>query len=430
VRQVTSLRKVGACLTLIAVSSLAACAPAITKRYRTVAGTLGPAVVTVSGSTFAIDPAGPKTIFDLGAEGQAALVEAVAAKVEDPASLTGTIAAPIARPPSSGIHDLTTLSRRVVLSINAKHDGLADRLDYCAVTLRMAAGGAARFKTWNQLTTRFESIDLGKMNFTQKGTLSAGLEGTAPGSTEISKATLGATAERSLAEEVILRQRYVASSGVLTDTEAKVIQQGAVGLDLVGNIVVDLTVTARASRLERLYRVENLFAKNGTPNEPGVVRLVRRIIRVPEQITGGWTAQLDAEFRRRIVAFGADTISEADDDVTYQSGIQAGDPVTLATEDELRVSRWLLMTSRDEVLHVQEPDGPMVLQFDSFDGARDFLVWLIASNASQVGGRPLGFAGVSGKPELVTPTAEGRWKALHVEIQGVNWSVGPPPKKD
>jgi hypothetical protein len=403
----------------------AGCAPVLTKRYAVVTGSVGDGTVSLSASAFPIDPPGPKTIFDLAGEGQAAAVAAFAAKSENLPGLQAAIAAPIARASNSGIQDVSTISRRVVLSVGASHRGLADRLDASTVTLHLKADGPAKFKSWNQLATKFETIDLGKMNFTQKGTLSAGLEGSAPGSTEIDKATLGATLENTLAEEVLLRQRYVVSSGVLTETEARVIQQGAVGLDLVGNITIDLTIAARQTAVETFYRADNLFDAKGGPQQPGEIRLIRKFVRYPTTVTGGWSAEVQGRYRRRKVTVGAETITESDDEVTYEAPMPSTSGLVLASEDDLKISKWVLMAGR-QVMAIQEADGTGTLQFDSYDGARDFLLWLKASTATSANGRTLGFASLSGTSAPAALTTEQR-SILRVEIMGVNWVLPTPP---
>lgn len=408
----------------IVAAGTSACAPKITKRYLTVAGTIGTGCVTLSGSAFPIEPAGPKTIFDLGPEGQGAAIAAYSAKAESVSNLQAAIAAPFTRAPGSGIQDVSTVSRRVVLSIDADHEGLADRLDACTVTLHLNATGPAKFKSWNQLTTKFETIDLGKLNYSQKGTFSAGLEGSAPGAGEIDKATLGVTAENSLAEEVLLRQRYVASSGMLTETDATIIQQGAVGIDLVGNVLIDLIVAARKTDVAILYRAENLLDAKGAPQAPGDVKVSRRYVRYPVNVTGGWATDAKGQCRRRGVTAGTETITESDDAVTYtHPSLTAANPIVLAAEDDLKVSKWVLMAG-DDVLAIQEPDGANDLQFDSYDGARDFLLWLKATTHGAVNGRTIGFPAL-GSNSLTPLTPEAR-QDLRVEIMGVNWTPPEP----
>ena len=415
----TALATAGRLVLAAAVGCSAACAsPVITKRYDSLALT-PPAVaanaITIAGSAFPIDPAGPKLLFDLSGEGQAALIQAVASKL-DGGSLHSAIAAPIRGGGGSGVEDFTTISRRVVISLEANHPGLADRLDRASITLTLEP--KATFKSWNQLATRFETIDLGKMNYTQKDSLSAGLESAAPGSSEISKATLSASTERSLAEEVLLKQRYVANMGVLTPAEARIVQQGTVGLDLVGNLLFDVTLVAAGDPVKVWrYQIANLY-DGGQAQPADKLRVARRLVHAAPSISGGWNATLNAACRRRTVTTGVETLTESDDVVTYQDATAAQASVLLATEEDLKVTGWLIRMPNEEALHVQEPDAVTMLLFDSFEGAREFLIWLKAGNAQQVGGRAIGLLSGSN----VVPLTAAQRNALSVRTFGVNWT--------
>ena len=191
----------------------AGCAkPVLTRRYKALAAgaSLGTGDVQLTASVFPIDAPAQRTIFDLAGEGQAALVAAVASVSVTGGSLHSALAAPISRG-STGVVDKTSFSRRIVLSVSADHKGLADRLDFSRITLTLGKYLEAEFRSWNQLATRFDTVDLGKLTFTQKDSLSYGLEGVLPGIGEVCKATTGGARDRIVGEEVQLRQRYVAT---------------------------------------------------------------------------------------------------------------------------------------------------------------------------------------------------------------------------
>jgi hypothetical protein len=404
---------------LWAVALGSGCSPVLTRRHATLTAPVLNSELKVSATAFPIEPSAPRTVFDLAPDGQAAMVTALAAKVDSPAALQAALAAPIQRSGGSGVQDLTTQSRRIVLSIDGEHQGLADRLTRCRTEFNLLATSLGRFKSWNQLSTRFDTIDLGKIGVTQKGSLSAGLESLAPGSSEISKATLGASTERGMTEEVVLRQRYVSSSGTLTPLQASILQQGAVGLDLMGNVIFDVVIAAAKAQLHQLYRPDGLFAASGQPLPAETVRLVRRLVRVPSNADQDITAKLKASCTVRTVAKGADTFTESDD-VASLSDLPDEAEVVLVTAEEQRVSQWYLQDRSGHILSIEEPDGDTVLAFDSYDGARDFLLWLRASNATHVAGRKIGL-GEKGKLQA-TPDPP-RWNDLSVRISGLNWAI-------
>lgn len=420
-----STRTLAAILLTTVVASIGCAKPVLTRRYESVAppssGALNvtPRAVELTASVFPIDPPAQRTIFDLASEGQAAMVAAVAAQASGGSALHHALAAPITRA-SSGVVDRTSVSRRVVLSVSTDHAGLADRLDFSSVALNLAKGAQVKFTAWNQLATKFDAIDLGKLTFTQKDSLTFGLEGVLPGINEITNATIGGTRDRNLGEEVQLRQRYVATTGSLTPLVAKIVQQGAVGIDLIGNTVFDVSLSSTRVQQERLFSADGLF-KNGKAALPAEVTLNRRLIRYAET-AADWTVDLTAEFRRRRVAAGDRTVTESDDIVAYESIAPRGTSLTLVDGEDLKVSKWMIYDPACQPIHVQEHSGPMPLQFDSFDGAEEMLKWLLETNAERVAGRPLGFftgLGVS------APTGTPRWVGLRVEISGLNWAVQP-----
>lgn len=412
-------------LSIALCSSLAATAcakPTLTRRYQTLTppesvAQSAPGPVELTASVFPVEPPAPRTIFDLGTDGQAALITALAA--QGGGSLPGALASPIVRG-QTGVVDRTTVNRRVVLSVSTTHAGLADRLDYASIVLELPKNAPARFSAWNQLATKFETVDVGKLTFSQKDSLSSGLEGILPGISEITKATAGATRERIMGEEVLLRQRYVAITGSLVPTTAKVVQQGAVGIDLVGNTVFDVTLAGDRIQQERLYSVEGLF-KSGQPSLPADVTLNRRLIRFVETASD-WTVAVNAQFRRRRVTDGDRTVTESDDAIAYENVVSDGGSLTLVGAEDLKVSKWLIYNPQCEPIHVEEHAGPVVLQFDSFEGAENMLRWMLQTNTDTVAGRRLGYAkGIN----LVTPTATPRWLGLRVEINGLNWLIPP-----
>lgn len=400
--------------------SLGCAKPGLTRRYAALepGQPVGTGAVQLTASAFPIDPPSQKSIFDLGSEGQAALITAIASQTGS-TPLHAALAAPISRNPSPGVVDRTSVSRRIVLSVSADHAGLADRLDYSDIMLTLAPASPAKFASWNQLATKHETVDLGKLTFTQKDALSFGLEGVLPGISEITKATVGGARDRTLGEEVQLRQRYVVTTGALTPAVARVIQQGAVGIDLVGNAVLDITLTAKKVEQDRLYTIDGLF-KNNKPQLPADVMLGRRLVRYAAALVSDWTADISADFRRRKVAEGDMTVTESDDRVSYEP-IKQTTSLTLVSAEDLKVSKWLLLAPDGRPVHVQENTGVVPLQFDSFEGAMETLRWLLETNADTIAGRAIGFFVTNTR--VAAPPGQPRWIGLRVEINGVNWTV-------
>jgi hypothetical protein len=98
---------------------------------------------------------------------------------------------------------------------------------------------------------------------------------------------------------------------------------------------------------------------------------------------------------RHVVA-GAETVTESDDVVEFRIGTLPPVSVTLVAADELKVPTWNLRLN-GRVLSIERVPGAegnlktQPITFDSYDKAKEFLLWLIKTKPHAIDGRRLMF---------------------------------------
>lgn len=437
-RRPGSPRRMAAALLLAALA--AACAtrpePELLRRFRShsVADTSGLVDVTL----FAGPARVPGTrLTDLSASAQTALIRELGDKTDSPEALLRALSGPLARGFESapgGDHGIR-FRRRVVVSAENRGAGGgpgrggADRLhpDARIDRLRVAVGldtAVAAFRSWDRFATRYETVDLGEMEFSgAPGRDGALAVSPGPLLRELELLELGSGRSATLEESLPLRQRYV-STGMLRPDSVILLQQGAVGLDLTGNTVVELEIAVKPAPTPwRVLALEGLFDAGGRPRPPDAVRVLPRDVAFAPSADGGVRGRLSYRAVTRMAGPGpaAATWAEGDDDARLLVEVGPSREVVLIAEEELRTTVWQLATPGcRRILQIDNPrtgrPGPVSLA--SPGEATDLLRWLRATSASRVGGRALHLGSGGGGNVLLD--ADG----LRLRLVPVNWDPG------
>lgn len=343
------------------------------------------------------------TIANLSDRGQAALVKAMAAKEPTSADLATALAQPIAadRSPSAVI-DHTTFQKRVVISVEEPFGAQpnkitltpADRISKLLVILKLADNAPARFTSWNRFDTQYETVDLGKVSLGHKAgidfSLSAGpkIDAQTPRS-----GTLSLNESRELQEEVNLRRRYVSMSGILRPKRLRIYQEGATGIDLAGNIAIDVDIRIANALTQHLLVINRLSDPKGEWLKPESVKVGTVEYRYPPPMDFV-NAQVAARYVLRHVTEGDKTITESDDDVTFETGRTRDSCVTLLRSEDLRARVYRLLIANPSNLphseigyelqiHGAKLVGPVY--FATYSEAKAFLTWLKHGHYTTVG---------------------------------------------
>lgn len=426
-----------AALLVVASACWSAPEPKLLRRHATleVADTSGLVDVTLF-SVPAGRTAGVTPLAELSASAQAAMIRAVSGKTDSPEAFLRTLG-PSPAPGDGGAVDRTRFRRRVVISAENRaarpsrgadgrwRGGPGTRID----RLRVAVGtdaARARFLSWDRFASRYETVDLGEMSFRRERSTGLGID-VLPGGTarELEAAALDPARSSTLDETLPLRSRYV-STGILLPDSMILLQEGAVGIDLTGNVVLQVEIdVADAPRPARTHVFAGLFGADGAPRPPDSVRVDGRdLLHAPDagdDVRG--TLRVDAVVRAVRPGAGDATWAEGDDRAVHLVESSVGPPVTLVPARELRASVWQIATRGcGAFLHVEGglAGRPEVVQLASPEAAFDFLRWLRAIRPSEVAGRGLRLG--PGAP-LEPADVDG----LSVRLLPLNWSAGAAP---
>lgn len=428
-----------ACLALLV--GIAGCAKSpraeLLRRYATyeIADTTGLVGVSVFSSP-ADAWSGSTRLHELSASAQAELVEALADRTASADGLLGTLGRPIGgtsvTSAASGTVDRTRFRRRMVFSaeshaarpVRTETAGWSVRPTGRISRLRVALGldsTTARFTGWDRYASRYETVDLGEMTSTRRRTLGLDLNAADHVFGDgLDRARLDAASTAILDEELPLSRRYV-STGALRPDSLVLLQEGAVGIDLTGNSVVEVEIdVVDASSPARTFAFEGLFDGQGAPRRPDSVRVrPGEIVHAPRG-TGDVVGELrfDAVVRTVKPGAGDATWAEGDDHARLLVESARVGEVVLVPGRETRASVWQLTTSGCRAhLHVESATRglPAVVQLASAGEAFELLRWLRATRASDVGGRRLRLGpeadlAADGVDELAVRLAPLNWK--------------------
>ena len=373
---------------------------------------------TAKVSAFVLDvPEGAsgKTVADLPERAQAAAIKAIGANPKTSTKdLLSAMGSPIGKKEhKTGDEDRSVFKKRVVLAlVSLTTTAPADRFMSAKLSLVFPDLPAddvlrvdenktqAQFVSWDKFATQYQTVDLGSLSYTQNRELDLKLTAQAPHGAggEVDSKTANA-----LQEQTKLSQRYTTITGSLTPKEADLIQQGAPGIDLAGNVSVDMTIKVPANK--DAYTITDfgeLFAEGDkptdpvTPTDPAKLKVSSHSITAPQDPCRDITANLTLNYVLRHVVAGADTITESDDVVEFRIGTLPPVSVALVAADELKVPTWnLRLNSR--VLSIERVPGAegnlktQPVTFDSYDKAKEFLLWLIKTKPHAIDGRRLMF---------------------------------------
>ena len=153
----------------IATALLSSCVrPVVTRRYR-IQTPIANAPIAVRFTAFCLDVPvafARTTLLNLADRGQASLIQELGEKSTDARELLGNLGSPIVfSQDPGGVIDHTRFERRVVFSIDDQSPGPADRITQARIRLTIPA--LAKFNSWTQFATKYETADLGSLKFTQ-----------------------------------------------------------------------------------------------------------------------------------------------------------------------------------------------------------------------------------------------------------------------
>lgn len=327
-------------------------------------------------------------ITGLAGDAQAEMVRALERRTRDggTAALVQAMALPL-RPAGAvtTFRDLTRISRRLVFSVDHRAMNPADRVAEARIAVTPDSG--VRFVSWNRMENEYQTVELGKLNLSQERSGTAELGLTLPVLSAAPSAS--ATAAATLQEELMLRQRRTALTGTLRPEEAMLLQEGAPGIDLTGNVTADFELAVPSGGDETVF-VPSLPSTCGRPSFDRVTLRYPKVGRRPEGGPDTVWLKVVMDYVVRHVRAGHETIMEGDDSVQMRRGSEAADRVVAVPTEALRVSVFQIQREKKPVMirgatRSGTADDVAPLQFATFEEAAAMLAWMRRCGVRAVG---------------------------------------------
>jgi hypothetical protein len=376
-------------LSLASTVALVGCGTTLKRYTAAIPVTLDSSHVTVSAFSLPLPPQDPKTLLNLAERGQASAVAALASRTNTVPDFLAGLATPLETPaPLPFAIDRRKVRRRIVLSVRHQQLTLADRVLSLRVTITVDSPGA-RFLALDKLTTRYETADLGKVTTTNQAgfTGSLGVTRTTESANGGDKTTvaaapsLGLSASRTVAEEVLLKQRYIGASGELSESTATILLEGVPGIDLSGNTLadIDFELPADTTSWRVIAAIEDLVEKDGKVQCPSYATL--RYVPVLLPFARDYGAHVAVDYIVRHVVSGAETLSEGDDTIQLLQGSASGSDLVLIGKRDISSILWTVYV-KGEVLRISNLAKP-TRRGEIVDSTFDYLVFSNGSAARQ-----------------------------------------------
>lgn len=422
-----------------------------------------------------------KSIFDLSPDGQKELINQIGINETENDKILNALTKPLSLAPSPGSNiefvDYTKFDKRVIVTIKNISHFPADRISKIAVRLKL--DDRLRLLSCNRLTTEFQTLDLGKLNYSN--TASAELTGNVSlGSTLVNGNTNGFTNEetntlidgtnitnsgnniakktnnntsaysstgtntqglngklsgsRTFAEEVLLRRRIVSLNASISENTLDLFQESISGIDLSGNILADIVFDGNSANqnllIEKLFTFSDIVDSGKKFNDPDKVKIrefYARYINYTDDLRA--TIEFDADVRH--VKKGDRTISEADDFVELFHGtfapkdkndISKSQTIVILRKEQLNPKFWVLQLvdpSKSKIpIEISSPTGTKgTLKFNSITDIKEFNSWLREKFNGTINAEGLYSMSLAKGYKLIFP--KGFTKIEDIEIRGL-----------
>ena len=358
------------------------------KRYQTLDDSqvrIGDPQVTVS--FFTMEPPKPKSaslVAQLSERGQAALIEAAAAGNSKP------VLAVLKGDGAKLKTDRASITRRVVISLDPRAFGPADRISEARITFAIdKSTSGIEFVRWNRFENEYAELDLGSATFTQsnKQNFSVAAELPDVGPAQLLKPSASFEFAQSLVEQLKAQLKLVTFRGIFSPTSATIVQAGAASIDLSGTSTMDFVMRATDADIDdwTVLTFDNLFDKTRKPIAPGEVTVTATKVEVPRATCNPVVAQVNYEIFVRTVPVnsGAASPFDYDDDVTLRK-LAGTAAVKLLEPSDLDPGLFVLSVPGNELpVSFRDPysTDPTKLSLDAMifpskETAAEFLAWL------------------------------------------------------
>lgn len=367
----------------------------VTTRKLTDQKSVKDSLFSVSG--FVLEPTSnsPKTIFDLSAEGQSALIEAMSKNAKTSNELSAAIAGPIVENNvKSDLKSFATWKKRIVINITKTDKDRANRLQYILLKIEIpnSLKNKVEFVSWDKIITETQAIDLGKitsgtktgLTFSPEITMAGKILGTSAGS---------ASVENTFSEEKSFTARFAGlNAALVSPQEFKILRQATANEDISGNIVAEITLRSTQPVISPTHNIAGLFDGTKPVTKQEDVKITKALVAYPD--LGGLSElpiNIEYDYRyRKVLGEGASTEPEDDDKVEYLDGtIKEENKFKLfSINDTKKYKVWEIVSSKKtSYLHIKLNGQLEQLRFNNTTEATQFVNWIkLTKNLKVAGG--------------------------------------------
>ncbi len=323
-----------------------------------------------------VDPAPTFSVRTLPERAAASYIRALAGKTKNIEDLKTSIGKPISAAPA----DPSSLRRVLVIDVQRQGVRPADRYTRMLVEIK-PAGNKFRFTDFQSASTLNTTINVGSVAISRQlnGSLSAAP--TFGGAASPLSAAVGFTNSNGSTHNI----NEVSQLSVnVTPTRVTVLRTGGEGIDLVGNTLVQLSLHADESQLQRQFVAapDLLDEKTRDFAMPDKASLNATMVSLlpPQQV---WVCAR-ASYVDRVVTAGEATRDEGAQEVDFRSDTLPWQPYLLVGPDETSLPLWIVEANGAQVA-VETPEGIKGIVFDDYDRAASFRAWVQKRKAVTIG---------------------------------------------
>jgi hypothetical protein len=285
----------------------------------------------------------------------------------------------------------------------------------------------AKFTSWDTAATLYTTINAGSIQLTQARNTGQSLTVGAPPGAPIT-ASLGLTASQGETRV----ESFNATSQVdnltvsVLDGHMRIRRQGGVGIDLTGNTIVKVDITAPPSwaAYMPLFSISSSYQdKNGKWVSPQSLKWKENVAYLAKAMD--IMAKMTLTYTVRHIVSGDETVEEKDDTVREITVVNP--PVTFRLVPKTQVSPpiYAIWANRDvgaPPVYISRPTLPRAAPFcfESYDAAQGFLAYIKNGNPNHpqiLGNAVLGFGDLS---------ASGFTPLKPADVEGLNVAAGCP----
>lgn len=384
-------------------------------RYQSAKNIASPKDYTVKVSHFVTDveSGGSKPnpiLLQLSEKGQAKYIESLSALCKEADCFYGGMNKRFPKSSTGDDIDRTSITKRIIFSVQKEETGFkpANRISQVVIIVKNPSE-KVDFVKWDKFKTEYGEVDLGKI--TSKTTLKADAKVSPTFSgTLIGTGEAGVSYQNENTEEFELKKRYIVLSGIFSSDKISLMQEGIVGIDLVGNSSVDITLSFNDTELKDIFRVREDKA------DEKLLELAEVVVNVPsvstiKALTEGLSIKIEGKYILRNVVSGDNTIIEGDDSVQFMEGNITASPssIELLSKNELQQLRTRyfihLFGEPDRQLQIllnEEKEVP--LEFANYAEARKVIDWMIDNKSTIVSGKQINI--LKGKEKIANQNIE------------------------